>query len=141
MSGKFISIIIAASIAVTGITASPAQADERDLARALAAIVGVAVIGAAVQDSRNDKRYAAPQKYRKQKFQKQKKHRRAEQRRAYQQPYAYQPRHPAVERAYRQGVRDQRRAVRERHTERRSDRRYGYGEQRGYSARAYGYGH
>ena len=136
MSGKFISFIVAASIAVTGMTAAPAQASERDLARALAAIAGVAIIGAAVKNNRDENRYAAPRKHRKQK-----KHQRAAPRRAYQEPYAYQPRHPAVERAYRHGVRDQRRAVREHRVERRSHGGYGYGQQRGYSARPYGYGH
>ncbi|WP_138935671.1 hypothetical protein [Roseovarius arcticus] len=123
MSGKFISFIVAASIAVTGMTAAPAQASDRDLARALAAIAGVAIIGAAVHDSRKDKRHAAPSRYRS------KKSYRAAPRRAYQQPYAYQQRRPAVERAYRQGVRDQRRV----------ERRHGHGQQRGYSARPFGY--
>ena len=115
MSGKFISFIVAASVAVTGMTAAPAQASERDLARALAAIAGVAIVGAAIHDSRKDQRYATPSKHRS------KKSFRAAPRRAYQQPYAYQPR----------------RAVRERRVE----RRHGYGHQRGYSARPYRYGH
>ncbi len=130
MSGKFISFIVAASIAVTGMTAAPARASESDLARALAAIAGAAFIGAGVQDNRKDNYRAAPQKHRKQK-----KHHRAKKRSAYEQPYAYQSRRPDLERAYRQGVRDQRRS------ERRSERRYDYSQQRGYSARPYGYGY
>lgn len=56
MSGKFISLIIAASVAVTGLTAAPAQASDRDLARALAAIAGVAVIGAVIHESNKKKK-------------------------------------------------------------------------------------
>jgi hypothetical protein len=129
MSGKFISFIIAASIAVTGMTAAPAQASDRDLARALAAIAGVAIIGVAINEGRKDKRHAAPREHR---VQKQYRALRAQ---------AYQPRRPAVERAYRQGVRDQRHVTRERRAERRVERRHGYGQQRGYGARPYGYGH
>lgn len=66
MSGKFISLIIAASMAVTGLTATPAQANNRDLALALAAIAGVAVVGKVIHDSNKSdrrKREAAQKHY------------------------------------------------------------------------------
>ena len=45
MSTRFIGLIAAASIAITAIGAAPARADEDDVARALAVILGLAVIG------------------------------------------------------------------------------------------------
>ncbi|QIE46357.1 hypothetical protein G5B38_12940 [Pseudohalocynthiibacter aestuariivivens] len=60
MSGKFISLILAASLAVTGMTAAPARADDKDIARALAAIAGIAIIGAAIHDNNKSKRRPAP---------------------------------------------------------------------------------
>ncbi|MDO5758488.1 MAG: hypothetical protein Q4P24_13525 [Rhodobacterales bacterium] len=59
MSGKFITLILAASVAVTGLSAAPAKAADRDLAIALATVAGVAVIGAAIHDSKKNKRRAA----------------------------------------------------------------------------------
>lgn len=50
---KFISAVAGLSIAITGFAAAPARADE-DVARALAAIVGLAIIGAAIKDARDD---------------------------------------------------------------------------------------
>jgi hypothetical protein len=135
MSRKFISLIIAASIAVTGMTAAPAQAGERDLARALAAIAGIAIAGAVIHDARKDKGYVAQRQYRPQyrpQYQPQRKHAYKSKRK-----HAYQPRHPAAERAYRQGFRDHRRVVRER----RAERHHGYGGQERYSARPYGRGY
>ncbi len=61
MSGKFVSLILAASIAVTGLTAAPAQAGERDVARVLAALAGIAVIGVVLHEAQKNRRYAAPQ--------------------------------------------------------------------------------
>jgi len=60
MSGKFISLILAASLAVTGMTAVPARADDQDVARALAAIAGIAIIGAVIHDKNKSKRRPAP---------------------------------------------------------------------------------
>lgn len=53
---KFISLIAGASILITGFAAAPARAGDDDVARALAAIVGIAIIGAAINDSRRDDR-------------------------------------------------------------------------------------
>lgn len=51
MNAKFIGLITAASIAITAIGAAPARADEDDVARALAVILGLAVIGSALNDN------------------------------------------------------------------------------------------
>ncbi len=128
MARKFISFIIAASVAVTGLTAAPAQAGDRDLARALAAIAGVAIVGAVINESRKDNRYAAPRQYyqpQRQYYQPQRQYYQPQ--RQYYQPkrkYYQQPRHRKVERAYRHGQ-----------YQRRVQHR-GYGQQR-YSARPY----
>ncbi len=55
MSPRFIGLIAAASIAVTAIGASPARADDHDIARALAALLGVAVIAKVIKDSKDDR--------------------------------------------------------------------------------------
>ncbi len=60
MSGKFISLILAASLAVAGMTATPAAASDRDMARALAAIAGIAIIGVAISDNNKSKRRDTP---------------------------------------------------------------------------------
>ena len=49
MSRKFITTVIAAAIAVTAFGNAPARANE-DLARALAALVGVAIVGKVISD-------------------------------------------------------------------------------------------
>lgn len=54
MPRKMISTVLAATLALTSFTA-PAQADDRDVARALAAIAGIAVLGAIIND-RNDRK-------------------------------------------------------------------------------------
>lgn len=51
---KFISLIAGASILITGLAAAPARAGDDDVARALAALVGIAIIGAAINDARKD---------------------------------------------------------------------------------------
>lgn len=57
MYRKFISTIIAASVALTAFGAAPAFADrDDDLARALAAILGVAVIGSVINDHKKKKK-------------------------------------------------------------------------------------
>ncbi|MEB8388192.1 hypothetical protein OO012_13215 [Rhodobacteraceae bacterium KMM 6894] len=53
MFSKCISLIVGAAMAITSFTAAPASAGDKDLARALAAIAGVALIGAAVSNSSN----------------------------------------------------------------------------------------
>lgn len=53
MSAKFIAFILSAATAIT-FTAAPARADGEDLARALAAIAGIAIIGKVIHDSRKD---------------------------------------------------------------------------------------
>lgn len=55
MHRKFITLIVSAAVAVTGLTA-PARADSNDLARALAGIAALAIIGKVISDSRDDDR-------------------------------------------------------------------------------------
>ncbi len=55
MSPRFIGLIAAASIAITAVGAAPARADEDDVARALAAILGVAVIAKVIKDRKDDR--------------------------------------------------------------------------------------
>ncbi|MEM6303706.1 MAG: hypothetical protein AAF744_03240 [Pseudomonadota bacterium] len=50
MSSRFIALIAAASVALTAFSAAPAKADDEDVARALAAILGVAIIGKVISD-------------------------------------------------------------------------------------------
>lgn len=58
MFAKFISGIAVASIAFTTFTATPAAADNKDLARIAAGVLGVAIIGKIISDSnkRDDRR-------------------------------------------------------------------------------------
>lgn len=53
---KFIATIAAAAIAVTGLSTAPARAGDDDAAAAIAAILGLAVIGAVIADKRKDKK-------------------------------------------------------------------------------------
>ncbi len=53
MSRKFIGYVAAAALLVTAIGSQPAKADE-DLATALAALVGVAIVGSLIADSLDD---------------------------------------------------------------------------------------
>jgi len=53
MSRKFISIVLAASVAVTAISAPQAQAGNRELKRFLAGVAAIAVIGAIANESSN----------------------------------------------------------------------------------------
>lgn len=133
MSGKFITLIIAASIAVTGMTANPARAGDRDVARALAAIAGIAIIGAAIHDHNKNKRrhdgyvssrghgHKAHNPYR-------------HQRKAHRQ----QRRQQELNRAYRQGYKAHRREVQQRRAHRHGYRRaYGNGYRQGYGQQRY----
>lgn len=54
----FISIILAAAIAVTGMTAAPARADD-DTAKIIAGVAALAIIGAAIAEERKDRRRKA----------------------------------------------------------------------------------
>lgn len=56
MYRRFISSLIAASIAITAIGAAPAHAGDRDTVRTLAAILGVAVVGKIIHDNNKKKR-------------------------------------------------------------------------------------
>ncbi|MGB3246940.1 MAG: hypothetical protein WBB25_20580 [Sulfitobacter sp.] len=56
MYRKFIGTIAAAAIAITALGAAPARADQDDVSRALAALLGVAVIGAIIHDNKRDDR-------------------------------------------------------------------------------------
>ncbi|TDK46196.1 hypothetical protein [Antarcticimicrobium luteum] len=53
---SFIALVsgLALAVAITGATAAPARADN-DAARIFAGLVGLAIIGAAIEDSRNDR--------------------------------------------------------------------------------------
>jgi hypothetical protein len=56
-SSRFIGTVTAAALAVTAITAAPAYADRDDrAARAIATILGLAVVGAIINDNRHDKK-------------------------------------------------------------------------------------
>lgn len=55
---KFIALVAGLSIAITGLSAVPAAADQDDTARALAAILGLAIVGAVIHDSRKDREQA-----------------------------------------------------------------------------------
>lgn len=56
MHRKFIATIAAASILITGFAAAPARADQDDVGKALAAILGIAIVGAVIHDKNKDKK-------------------------------------------------------------------------------------
>lgn len=56
---NFISLVAGAAIALTGISATPVRADNNDAAAAIAALLGLAVIGAVIVDSRKDRKKRA----------------------------------------------------------------------------------
>ena len=56
MHRRFIATITAASIAITAFAAPPARAGDEEVARALAAIAGIAILGAAIKSSRDKKK-------------------------------------------------------------------------------------
>lgn len=125
MSAKFISLILGASMAITSLTAAPARASDKDLARALAAIAGIALIGVAVSDQSSRKSSNVSSRghgnngyYGHQP------------RRAYQnvQRNGHQRRQAIQSRAYQQGYSDHRAQVQHHRAQRRHARRsYGYG--------------
>lgn len=59
MYRKFIATVTAASIALTALGALPARAGEHDAARAIAAILGIAVVGKIIHDRNNRRKEAA----------------------------------------------------------------------------------
>lgn len=63
---QFIAAVLAAAVAVTGLTAAPARADN-DAAKVIAAVAALAIIGAAVADANKSKRpkviYRTPPAY------------------------------------------------------------------------------
>lgn len=52
----FIALIVISAIAITGFSAAPAQAGQKDLNRALAALAGLAVLGVVIHEVRKDDR-------------------------------------------------------------------------------------
>lgn len=48
--------LIAATLVLSSFTATPAHADEKDVAKALAAIIGIAVVGKIIKDAKDDKK-------------------------------------------------------------------------------------
>ena len=57
---RFIASIAAAAIAVTGFSTAPARADDNDVAKALAVVLGLAVVGAAINKRNDDKKARQP---------------------------------------------------------------------------------
>lgn len=53
---KFIASVVCLSILITAGTAAPSRADQDDVGRALAAILGLAIVGAVIADQKKDKR-------------------------------------------------------------------------------------
>ena len=53
---QFIATIAAVAIAITGFSAAPARAGDDDLAKALAVILGLAVVGTAINKRNDDKK-------------------------------------------------------------------------------------
>ena len=56
MHRRFIAAVVATAILFTGFATAPAQANQEDVGRALAALLGIAIVGAAIQDSKNQNR-------------------------------------------------------------------------------------
>ena len=54
MHRKFIATVVATSILFTGFAAAPARANQEDVGRALAALRGIAIVGAVIHDSNKD---------------------------------------------------------------------------------------
>ena len=80
MHRKFIATVVATSILLTGFAAAPARANQEDVGRALAALLGIAIVGAVIHDSNKDNKtkaqvYSQPKnKVQKKQLQKKKKH-------------------------------------------------------------------
>lgn len=59
---QFIAAIAAIAIAVTGLSAAPARAGDNDVGAAVAAILGLAIVGAVIADRRKDDKARTPVK-------------------------------------------------------------------------------
>lgn len=53
MYRRFIAIVLATAVAITGLTAAPARADNDDLLKILGGVAAIAIIGAAIKNSRD----------------------------------------------------------------------------------------
>ena len=53
---KFIAVILAAAVAITGFSTAPARADSDDIAKFIAGAAILGIIGAAINDRRDDRR-------------------------------------------------------------------------------------
>lgn len=58
---KFISGVVGLSLLITAGAAAPARADSDDVGRAVAALLGLAIVGAVIADARKDDRKAKAQ--------------------------------------------------------------------------------
>lgn len=54
MYRKFIATVLATAVAITGFTAAPARADNEDLLKILGGVAAIAIIGAAINEARDD---------------------------------------------------------------------------------------
>ncbi|WP_306114806.1 hypothetical protein [Roseovarius sp. MMSF_3305] len=54
MYRRFIATILATAVAITGLTAAPARADNDDLLKILGGVAAIAIIGAAIKEARDD---------------------------------------------------------------------------------------
>jgi len=113
MSGKFISLIMAASVAVAGIAAAPARADNDDIAKVLAGIAAIAVVGAVIHKSkdRNNDRAVTRHYYNDNSYVPHRKHHRKHKRRHHRKHHAHNRGHTAHH-GYRNGHRGQRHGYR-----------------------------
>ena len=59
MYSKFIATVAAASILITGFSAAPARANQDDVGRALAALLGIAIVGAVIHENKKNKKQRA----------------------------------------------------------------------------------
>jgi hypothetical protein len=55
----FTTMLAAAALAIASFSAAPAKADIDDAAKIIAGVAAVAIIGAAIADSRNDRHYVS----------------------------------------------------------------------------------
>ncbi|HKL05514.1 MAG TPA: hypothetical protein VJ929_06860 [Roseovarius sp.] len=103
---QFIAAVLAAAVAVTGLTAAPARADN-DAAKVIAGVAALAIIGAAVADANKSKRpkviYQAPPAYGHQKHQARHKGYKAHKRHKAQSRHQRHNRHVQTHRGYWQG--------------------------------------
>lgn len=64
MHRYFIAFVVIATVAITAVSAAPARASDRDLARVLAGLAALAVIGKAIHDrNKNDRKDRVTQSY------------------------------------------------------------------------------